>query len=126
MCCTGQDRCRKCVLTDKIEESYVLPYVRNSYPTLVISPQAHPVFFFNIGCIGSHVISLSQRCQNVLFEMANAAIVVFLYVNSMKIKLPRIKACKKKIPSCMLGMDRQICPTGHSLASLGEPRDAKL
>ena len=46
--------------------------------------------------------------------------------NSMKIKLRRIKACKKKNLTCVSGMDRQICPSGHSLASLGEPRDAKL
>ena len=44
----------------------------------------------------------------------------------MKIKLRRIKAYKKKNVSCLSGMDRQICPSGHSLASLGEPCDAKL
>ena len=63
--------------------------------------------------------------------MADTAIVGFFYVNSMKIKLRRIKVCKKKNPSCVQGMDRQIYLSGHSLASrgsasLGQPRDAKL
>ena len=31
-------------LAHHIEKSYVLPHVRNSYFTLVISPQAHPEF----------------------------------------------------------------------------------
>ena len=44
----------------------------------------------------------------------------------MKIKLCRIKACKKKNPLCVSGMDRQICPSGHSLASRGKPHDAKM
>ena len=41
--------------------------------------------------------------------MADAAIVAFFSVNSIKIKLRRIKACKKKNPSFVSGMDRQIC-----------------
>ena len=31
-------------LAHQIERSYILPHLRNSYLTLVISPQAHPVF----------------------------------------------------------------------------------
>ena len=29
------------ILAHQIEKSYVLPHVRNSYPTLVISPRSH-------------------------------------------------------------------------------------
>ena len=51
---------RKTFLAHQIEKSYILPHVRNSYLTLVISPRSHPAFkfsFFNTGCIGHHVIS---------------------------------------------------------------------
>ena len=43
-------------LAHQIEKSDVLPWVRNSYITRVISPKAH-VLLLNIGCIGRHVTS---------------------------------------------------------------------
>ena len=35
---------RQVFLAHQIEKSYILPHVRNSYPTLVISPRSHRAF----------------------------------------------------------------------------------
>ena len=43
----------------------------------------------------------------------------------MKIKPRCLKVCKKKNLSCVIDMDRQICPSSHRLASRAEPCDAK-
>ena len=76
---------RRVLLAHQIEKSDVLPHVRNSYLTLVISPRSHPTFkcsFFNIGCIGRHVISsqsahVTMTSKTFKFKMADAAIVAF-------------------------------------------------
>ena len=44
----------------------------------------------------------------------------------MKIKPGHLKVCKKKNLSCVIDKDRQICTTGHRLASGVEPCDAKV
>ena len=88
------------------------------------------VFLFNVGCIVHHeTLSFSAHVtttsETFYFKMADA-IAMFFKASVMKINSHCIKVCKKKNLTCMSGMDRQICPLGHSLASLGEPRDAKL
>ena len=65
--------------------------------------------------------------ETFYFKMADMIAVFFnVHVKVMKIKHCPIKACKKKNLSFVSGMDRHICPLGHSLASLGEPHDAKV
>ena len=52
----------------------------------------------------------------------HVSVAAFFNENFMKIKLHHIKVCKKKNLLCVY----YVCPTGHSLASLGEPGDAKV
>ena len=60
------------------------------------------------------------------FEMVDNEILAFFSLNVAKIKHYCIKVCKKKNLTCVLGMDRKICPSGHSLESHNEPCNAKL
>ena len=88
------------------------------------------VFLFNTGCIGRHVTSsfstfVTTASETFYFKIAEA-IAVFLKVNVIKIKCHRTEACKKNNLTYVSGMDRSICPSGHSLVSRGEPRDANL
>ena len=56
----------------------------------------------------------------------NATIVAFFKVNSMKIKLSRIKVCKKKNLTCVSGIDRQICPSTSLVMPNCDPQGYNL
>ena len=90
------------ILAHEIEKFNVLPWMRYSYFTHVISPRAH-ILLHRIGCIGCLVpLSLSNvRMTSVLFKMANVNAGYF----NVKLNLFKHwqKVCKKKNPTCVCG-----------------------
>ena len=82
------------------------PMMDSIYLTLVISPRSHPVFkcsfLTRLYRTSRNFVAKRTRHDDVKtfdFKMADAAIVAFFQVNSIKIKLRRITGCKKKNPS---------------------------
>ena len=87
------------------------------------------MFLFNIGFIGCHVTLLlsahvTTASETFYFKMVEAT-AAFFNENVMKIKLSRIKVCKKKNLSCMYGRIDKSVPrvtVWHHSASLVMPK----
>ena len=88
-------------LANQIEKSDVLPWVRYSYLTHIISPRAH-VLSINIGCIGRYLIVERRHKKviitSVLLKMADVNVGYFkVKLNLFKPWYPKV--CKKKNPT---------------------------
>ena len=108
-----------------MEKSDVLPWIRNSYITHVISTKAH-ILLINMSCKFVVKQRFKVNMMSVFFKMTKENAEYFMVkLNLFEGLHPKV--CKKKNPICVLGKLRLICPLGHCLASQGgPPLNAKL